>query len=186
MNTVNIPQEKKELRQLMLQKRHLLNDSVKRDYDQKVCQNLIDLVSIKSMKVVHCYLPFAGEIDIKPFIQYLLDTNRTVVVPKTLPKRILENRILKSLNESDIEVGIKYTLHPKNPIPYTGEFDLIVIPGLACDDNKYRLGYGGGYYDNFLIQNSSAYKLGIFYPFQLVDKVPLELHDQQLDEILIL
>ena len=81
-------------------------------------------------------------------------------------------------------MGIKNTLHPKNPMPYLGEFDLIVIPGLACDRNNFRLGYGGGYYDNFLMQYPSAYKLGIFYPFQLVDYVPLEEHDQQLDEIL--
>lgn len=184
MEAVNIPQEKKEMRQLMFQQRNSLNDSFKRDYDQKVCNYLIDLVASKSMQVVHCYLPFAGEIDIKPFIQYLLDTQKTVVIPKTLPKRILENRILKSLDESDIEVGIKNTLHPKNPMPYLGEFDLIVIPGLACDRNNFRLGYGGGYYDNFLMQYPSAYKLGIFYPFQLVDYVPLEEHDQQLDEIL--
>ncbi len=185
MDAVNIPQEKKELRALMFQQRNLLTDAFKKQYDLKVCSYLIDLVSNNSMQIVHCYLPFAGEIDIKPFIQFLLDAKITVVVPKTLPKRILENRILKSLDSADIEVGIKNTLHPKNPVPYTGEFDLVVIPGLACDQNNFRLGYGGGYYDNFLIQHPHAFKLGIFYPFQQLENIPLEEHDQKLDEILI-
>ena len=34
---------------------------------------------------------------------------------------------------------------PKNKI------DLAIIPALCCDKNNYRLGYGGGFYDRFLI-----------------------------------
>ena len=28
--------------------------------------------------------------------------------------------------------------------------DMVIVPALACDYNKFRLGYGGGYYDRFL------------------------------------
>jgi 5-formyltetrahydrofolate cyclo-ligase len=85
----------------------------------------------------------------------------------------------------DIEKGVFGTTHPANPEEYTGKFDLIIVPGLAFDDKKYRLGYGGGYYDNFLVNHPEAYKIGIFYPAQKVENVPTEAHDICLDEILI-
>jgi len=46
------------------------------------------------------------------------------------------------------------------------------------------LGYGGGYYDNFIVEHPAALKIGIFYPFQQVDNVPIEPHDQCLDDII--
>ena len=58
------------------------------------------------------------------------------------------------------------------------------MPGLAFNDANFRLGYGGGYYDNFLLQYPLAYKLGICYPFQKVEQIPLEPHDVKLDDVL--
>ena len=54
---------------------------------------------------------------------------------------------------------------------------------MSFDEYNYRLGYGAGYYDNFLVNHPNALKVGIFYPFQKVDKVPTEPHDVKLDEI---
>ena len=31
------------------------------------------------------------------------------------------------------------------------QIDLAIIPALCCDKNNYRLGYGGGFYDRFLV-----------------------------------
>ena len=82
-----------------------------------------------------------------------------------------------------LEMGIMQTLHPKEPLIYEGKYDLVIVPGLAFDKANYRLGYGGGYYDNFLIDHPEAHKVGIFYPFQMIDSVPKEPHDVCLDLI---
>ncbi|MGB0887047.1 MAG: 5-formyltetrahydrofolate cyclo-ligase, partial [Vicingaceae bacterium] len=175
--------KKKELRKKMLVKRAKLNFNYKKEYDLWVCKELEKMIAENNFKTIHAYLPMGKEIDITPLLKKLLANKITIVTPKTLPKRQLENRVLTSFNA--IEKGVFGTTHPSNPEVYTGSFDLIIIPGLAFDKNKFRLGYGGGYYDNFIVNHPLAKKIGIFYPEQEVDKVPIELHDYKLDEILV-
>lgn len=179
---MSIVQHKKALREEMLIKRAKLNPTNKKEYDLWICNQIEEIIKTNNYKTIHAYLPMGKEIDITPLLEFLLSNNISVVTPKTLPKRKLENRVLTSLSE--IEKGVFGTTHPSNPEEYKGTFDLIIIPGLAFDDNNYRLGYGGGYYDNFIVNHPNAYKLGIFYPEQKVAKVPIEEHDIQLDKIL--
>ena len=174
-------EEKKNLRNEMHKKRASINSYKKKEYDELVCNRLEVLIQKCHAKVVHAYLPMGDEIDIAPLIHKLLINNITVVTPKTLKNRKLQNLVLNSLEE--IEEGVFGTFHPANSVEHTGVFDFIIVPGLAFDSNNYRLGYGGGYYDNFLVNHPNAYKVGIFYPIQKVDKVPIEPHDVKLDEI---
>lgn len=180
---MNVVELKKDLRKEMLKKRASINKSFKLQYDSWICDKIFELVLQKNYKNIHAYLPMGDEININPLLQKLLANNLTVISPKTLPNRKLENRVLTSL--SDIEKGVYGTTHPSNPTEYLGDIDLIIIPGLSFDTNNYRLGYGGGYYDNFLNLYPNALKLGIFYPFQKIENVPKENHDVKLDEILV-
>ncbi len=165
---------------------HILRGSMdkrtKEDYDQWICDTLWELIRENEFKSVHCYLPMSTEINIFPLIDKMLAAKMTVVCPKTFPKRRLQNLILKSANQ--VEEGEYGTSHPANSEEFLGEYDLIIVPGLAFDNTNFRLGYGGGYYDNFLVDNPKALKVGIFYPFQKVTHVPLESHDVQLDRII--
>lgn len=158
-----------------------IDSAKKNEYDTLICNRLEVLIQESNSKVIHAYLPMGSEIDISPLISKLLKNNIKVVAPKTLKNRKLQNLVLDSLE--DLEEGVFGTFHPANSVEYSGNFDFIIVPGLAFDNNNFRLGYGGGYYDNFLINHPRAYKVGIFYPNQKVDKVPLEPHDVKLDEI---
>ncbi len=179
---MSVKEEKSALRQKMLAARAQIKASQKASYDASICHALQKIIEQHDYKRVHAYIPMAHEIDIAPLLQHLLHNNISVVCPKTLPKRALENRILQSLH--DLETGIKGTQHPANAALYEGHYDLIIVPGLAFDLQNYRLGYGGGYYDNFLMAHPQAHKIGIFYPFQLVAAVPREAHDVCLDSII--
>jgi len=180
---MTITEEKKQFRQRMLQQRAKLEPSAKEAHDQFICGQLEQLILEKGCGVVHAYIPMGQEIDIAPLLNRLLDQGITVVCPKALPHRILENRVLTSLN--DLESGVMGTQHPAAPEPYAGTYDLIIVPGLAFDARNYRLGYGGGYYDSFVVQHPEALKVGICYPFQQVAAVPTEPHDLVLDSLLV-
>jgi 5-formyltetrahydrofolate cyclo-ligase len=180
--TPHTMQEKKELRNQMLDKRNAIDNAEKGMLDEHICTQLLQLISERKPAVVHCYIPMGSEIDIKPVISYMLEQGITVLAPKALKQRQMENLLLRSLDE--LESGIYGTQHPANSTAYMGDIDLFIIPGLAFDKNNYRLGYGSGYYDTFLHSQHNAYKVGICYPFQLIEKVPTEPHDEQLSTII--
>ncbi len=60
--------------------------------------------------------------------------------------------------------------------------DLIIVPGVAFDRTKNRMGRGKGYYDRFL-RNLSAPKVGICFEFQLLDRIPVDANDMKMDYI---
>ena len=61
--------------------------------------------------------------------------------------------------------------------------DLAIVPGVAFDREGNRLGRGKGYYDR-LLPRLKAYKIGLCFPFQLVESIPAEAHDVRMDEII--
>jgi 5-formyltetrahydrofolate cyclo-ligase len=60
--------------------------------------------------------------------------------------------------------------------------DTVLIPGSVFDVTGGRLGYGGGFYDRFLSNSApQATRIGLAFSRQLVDRVPMEPHDQYMD-----
>ena len=70
--------------------------------------------------------------------------------------------------------------------PFTdyASIDLAIIPGVAFDAHGNRLGRGKGYYDRLLPRLPHTYKIGICFPFQLLEEVPTEALDVRMDEVL--
>ena len=57
---------------------------------------------------------------------------------------------------------------------------------LAFDKQKFRLGYGGGYYDRYIEKIKKIKKIliiGMAFSFQEVAKLPINKYDKKLDFI---
>lgn len=175
--------DKQSLRDVMLEKRLHMAPRFKRNFDYEVCEALKKITLERDAKVIHAYLPIKGEINITPYLRWLLQMGLRVVCPKVLPGRRLQN--LELLDIEKLEKGPFNTIHPAGENKYEGRIDLVIIPGLAFDRELNRLGYGGGYYDRFLPNYSEAYKLAVQYPFQLVPSVPTEAHDVKVDQLIL-
>lgn len=64
------------------------------------------------------------------------------------------------------------------------ELDVVVTPGVAFDRLGNRLGYGAGFFDRLLAQCIDAVPIGLAFDCQIVNQVPVESHDRQLDLVL--
>ena len=65
--------------------------------------------------------------------------------------------------------------------------DVLIVPLVGFDNNKFRLGYGGGFYDRYIIKLSNLKKVltvGFAFSFQKIKKIPTNNFDQKLDFIL--
>ena len=66
--------------------------------------------------------------------------------------------------------------------------DVMLVPLLAYDNQKNRLGYGKGYYDKFLNKylkkNNKILTIGVAFSFQKYHKIPVSDNDVKLNYIL--
>ena len=66
--------------------------------------------------------------------------------------------------------------------------DVMLIPSLAFDAYKYRLGYGKGFYDRYLNNYLKKFKnilsVGVAFSFQRHHKLPINQNDVKLDFII--
>ena len=63
------------------------------------------------------------------------------------------------------------------------ESSVCIIPGLAFTEDGGRLGYGGGYYDEFILANPQLYTIALAYEELIVQQLPLMQHDLKVDLI---
>ena len=65
--------------------------------------------------------------------------------------------------------------------------DVLIVPLVGFDKNKFRLGYGGGFYDRYIAKLSNLQKVltvGFAFSFQEVKNIPKNKYDKKLDFIL--
>ena len=63
----------------------------------------------------------------------------------------------------------------------------MIVPLVGFDKSKFRLGYGGGFYDRYLEKISQIKKcttIGLAFSHQKVNKINIEKFDRKLDLIL--
>lgn len=130
------------------------------------------------------YLASPDEINIDPFIEYMLRAGVEVVAPRWNGETY-ELAKLKGLDEKKLRRGPMGIREPVDAdVVEPKEVSAWIIPGLAFTRGGKRLGYGGGWYDRFLASApKDAAKIGVAYSFQIVDDFPAEPHDIPLTDV---
>ncbi len=65
--------------------------------------------------------------------------------------------------------------------------DVLIVPLVGFDRYKFRLGYGGGFYDRYISKILKLKKIltvGFAFSFQEISKIPINKFDQKLNFIL--
>lgn len=179
--------DKKSYRKKVKEERDRLDKSIKEKYDEKLKNDLLSLPEIQKAETVFAYLNFGSEISTMPIIKELLQQGKRVFIPWiNQEKKIMELTELRDPLK-ELQPGYYGILEMKEEFLnlYHGEIDVVLTPGLVFDENYYRIGYGGGFYDKYFSGiNYEPFKIAMTYSFQVVEELPREEFDQQIDAIL--
>jgi len=134
---------------------------------------------LDKIRTLHVFLPIqkCNEPDTWVLIHRIWQekTNLRLVVPKTdWQNQNLKNYFLTPQTPLQKNAwGIDEPNEQQTTLCPIEEIDLIVVPLLAFDERGYRVGYGKGFYDRFLVQCSWATKVG----FSLEEPLPEPITD---------
>jgi 5-formyltetrahydrofolate cyclo-ligase len=177
--------ERQSLRKQILGTRDLMSASERHEKSRAVMENLWSLPEMKHWSTLFIYVNFRSELETLELIHRCLSQGKRVAVPLVDASAVSMIPLLIQDPEKDLVPGYYGIPEPdpqKSLRVAAREIDAAVIPGSVFDIHGGRLGYGGGYYDRFLVNDApQAKRTGLAFEMQVVDKVPVEPHDQPLD-----
>ena len=180
-----------ELRREMKARRKGMTAAEKSAADAAICEKLkarrdigVMADTLNFVGALSVYLASPDEINIDPFIEYMLRAGVEVVAPRWNGETY-ELAKLKGLDEKKLRCGPMGIREPVDAdVVEPKEVSAWIIPGLAFTRGGKRLGYGGGWYDRLLASApKDAAKIGVAYSFQIVDDFPAEPHDIPLTDV---
>lgn len=122
------------------------------------------------------YAAFDGEVETREMLGEALKLRKIIGLPKVNEKRQQIVPIKVDNLHSDLESGQYGILEPRydeDKILRLQDLDLVIVPALAYDRLRYRLGRGVGYYDRFLSTlPSKTVTIGLAFDFQLIESLP--------------
>ena len=177
--------DRQDLRKRVLGERDALSGKTRHEKSISVMHNFWSLPGMQRWSTLFMYVNFRSEVETLELIQRCINRGIRVAVPLVDAAAVRMIPLLIKDPEQDLVPGY-YDIpepDPKKSLPLgPDEIDAAVIPGSVFDTHGGRLGYGGGYYDRFLLNDApQAKRIGLAFELQVVDKVPLEPHDQSLD-----
>ncbi len=183
-----MPTDKSSLRLQLRERGQAMSENERSSASELTCARMLDTPWFQSAQVIMLYAPTEYELDVTLLARECERTGRRVVVPQT-------NWEEKSLQPALVDRWdgpwdvIRYGIR-QPPASATAvsayQIDLVVVPGLAFDRHRMRLGRGAGLYDRFLGQaDVRAAKIGIGFDWQLLPEIPVFDHDQRLDGVVV-
>ena len=161
----------------------------KRNYfqiDEKFFNPIIRLLKKQKKKVsnISLYYPCYYEVDVLKILNLGFFKKTNFLLPKIKKNNSLD---FFKWKKNDTLYLSKFGIpEPINSIKITP--DVILLPLLAFDKKKNRIGYGKGFYDKFLLKflnkNKRIMTVGVAFSFQKHHKLPINKRDYRLDYII--
>lgn len=171
--------EKAKIRRRIRNKKNVLSDMDKAQGSSAVFEKIESLIEFKNAKSVLMYWSLPDELPTHNFI-VKWSAKKQMLLPMVKGDKMLIKPFTTTdeLRKSDMGIW-----EPEAQKEYLRQIDLVIVPGIAFDKQKNRLGRGKGYYDRYF-NNKNITKIGVCYDFQLLEVIPTEPFDVKMDKII--
>ena len=159
--------------------RQALSAEDRKAWSQAVAEHLDHLCRSRRINRIGAFWPFGSELDLRPAIgahpDWLWFFPR---VASTHPPRL-------TWGTEPLEKGPWGLLEPALALHFLPPVQLLLVPGLAFDDDGHRIGYGRGFYDALLAKlPGQVLTVGVGFEAQMHLPVPVEPHDWPVQGLL--
>ena len=174
--------DKNQLRSEIRRRKRAMTEEQILSASDRLCRLFLASDSYREASAIYGYLPYNQEVRILPILRQALLDGKRVAVPKVCGE---EMRFIWMEDLSKVEKGFSGIPEPVADGPVADDpTALVLMPGLAFDEEGHRMGYGGGFYDKFLALEPGHPTLALCYAFQMVPQVPAEEYDIPVDRVL--
>ncbi|KAA0744363.1 5-formyltetrahydrofolate cyclo-ligase [Bacillus sp. AY3-1] len=178
-------EEKVRLRKQIIEHMNSLSEERYTTLSEQIAFSLYAQKEWVEAKTVGITLSMENEVNTYAIIEKAWEEGKKVVVPKCNKEtRTMSFRQISNFDQLEIVY-----MNLREPIPARTEevnaddIDLQIVPGVAYTERGERIGYGGGYYDRYLLHYKGK-TLSLAYSFQIVEHIPVEPFDKNVEKII--
>ncbi|MDR2943704.1 MAG: 5-formyltetrahydrofolate cyclo-ligase [Methanosarcinales archaeon] len=173
---------KHHFRQLLRARRDSLTHADVLEKSKRITDALVQSELFEKSGSLFAYLDVRNEVSTRSLIEYCFTIGKPVYVPVTRGQDMFFAQIRDFSDLVEAGYGISEPAHPVKA--ETDEKSLFIVPGVGFDKYGNRIGYGAGFYDKYLNCRSYMHLIGVCFDFQIVDRLPKEVTDVQMDSVL--
>ena len=179
---------KPQLRQEMIARRDALPESERARIAASLTEALTRLPEYTAARSVLATMSIGSEWNTRAFLERARADGKAVVLPRlTPPPRRLQLHAVEDLDRQLVP-GVWDIPEPdpaRCPPVELGAVDFALVPALAVDRSRYRLGYGAGYFDRLLAgRKARPFCVTALPSAFVVESLPHEPHDIAVDMVL--
>ncbi len=167
MRPLDIRKYKQQQRDDAKIRRAQMDADIKAALDKSIAENVRRLREYKPAGTLLVYVSTPIEVDTKAIIENAWADGKRVAVPRCIPNtRDMEFHYINSFDQ--LSPGAFSVLEPSEELPVVTDFTdcLMIVPGMQFDMKGFRLGYGKGYYDRYMVRFTGR-SAGICYSTEL-------------------
>lgn len=175
---------KRRKRAALKKQQGALSEEYIKEADAGIAAAVLQSEAFQTAQTVFCYVSVRGEPDTAVLIDEALRCGKQVAVPRCLGKGVMEAVLIKG-REDLTNTGAYGIPEPGEGLAVLdpGQFDLLIIPCVACTRECVRLGHGMGYYDRFM-ERAGGTSMALCYERLLQERLPEEPHDRRPDQVI--
>lgn len=155
----------------------------RREADRDICRSVLRFALDRRAKWVLGYLALRDEVRVDALLAELLARGVEIWLPRASQRRLWIGRWRPAMRLIRDDEGV-WAPAERLQKEWPQGVGLVLAPGRAFDVSGGRVGRGRGYFDRLLAHRTSgAVVIGMAYGCQIVQQVPRELHDRDVDVV---
>lgn len=167
-------ESKKDIRKRVLRERNQLAETDWAEKSNTIYEKVISHPYFLGAEEVYCYIDFKNEVGTRKIIETAWKLGKKVATPKIVGEYM---HFYYIRNFDDLSSGTWGIMEPATQTPACGTKVLVLMPGAVFDKKRNRIGYGRGYYDQYLAKHPNYQTMALAFELQMLENIPADEHD---------